>query len=173
MDTSAPALAALRSIRNIGIIAHIDAGKTTTTERILYYTGEIHRMGDVDKGSTTTDYLDEERERGITIVAAAITCRWKDADGKPIGSLAREWGCDPSTATWLVDRLERSGLAERIASPGDRRVKLVRATEKGTATKSDLQAAYHRPPAEIAKLSSSDLDALIRICGKLNAADRG
>jgi elongation factor G len=74
----------LRSIRNIGIIAHIDAGKTTTTERILYYTGEIHRMGDVDKGSTTTDYLEEERERGITIVAAAITCRWKDAEGRPI-----------------------------------------------------------------------------------------
>src|SRR6516162_1669277 len=74
----------LRSIRNIGIIAHIDAGKTTTTERILYYTGEIHRMGDVDKGNTTTDYLDEERERGITIVAAAITCSWKDALGRPI-----------------------------------------------------------------------------------------
>jgi elongation factor G len=74
----------LQSIRNIGIIAHIDAGKTTTTERILYYTGEIHRMGDVDKGSTTTDYLDEERERGITIVAAAITCHWNDAAGRPI-----------------------------------------------------------------------------------------
>ncbi len=74
----------LASIRNIGIIAHIDAGKTTTTERILFYTGEIHRMGDVDKGNTTTDYLEEERERGITIVAAAITCRWKDAAGKPI-----------------------------------------------------------------------------------------
>src|SRR6188472_3901632 len=68
----------LRSIRNIGIIAHIDAGKTSTTERILYYTGETHRMGDVDKGNTVTDYLPEERERGITIVAAAITCRWKD-----------------------------------------------------------------------------------------------
>ena len=84
MDTSDPAQSDLRSIRNIGIIAHIDAGKTTTTERILYYTGEIHRMGDVDKGSTTTDYLEEERERGITIVAAAITCHWKDRAGQPI-----------------------------------------------------------------------------------------
>ncbi|WP_449045624.1 MarR family winged helix-turn-helix transcriptional regulator [Paracoccus versutus] len=90
-----------------------------------------------------------------------------DADGKPIGVLAREWGCDPSTATWLVDRLERSGLADRVALPSDRRVKLVRATEKGSATKDDLQAAYYRPPAEIAKLSPSDLDALIRICRKL------
>jgi len=81
MDTDAPPLT---SIRNIGIIAHIDAGKTTTTERILYYAGEVHRMGDVDKGNTTTDYLEEERERGITIVAAAITCKWKDAQGRPI-----------------------------------------------------------------------------------------
>jgi elongation factor G len=81
---SEPDLTELRRIRNIGIIAHIDAGKTTTTERILYYTGEIHRMGDVDKGNTTTDYLDEERERGITIVAAAITCKWHDAAGQPI-----------------------------------------------------------------------------------------
>src|SRR4051794_5767324 len=84
MDATDPALDPLKSIRNIGIIAHIDAGKTTTTERVLYYTGEIHRMGDVDKGSTTTDYLEEERERGITIVAAAITCHWKDPGGQPI-----------------------------------------------------------------------------------------
>ena len=83
MDSDPPH-SELASIRNIGIIAHIDAGKTTTTERVLYYTGSIHRMGDVDKGNTTTDYLPEERERGITIVAAAITCRWKDAQGQPI-----------------------------------------------------------------------------------------
>ncbi len=83
MDSD-PAHPDLQAIRNIGIIAHIDAGKTTTTERVLYYTGEIHRMGDVNKGNTTTDYLAEERERGITIVAAAITCHWKDVEGRPI-----------------------------------------------------------------------------------------
>lgn len=90
-----------------------------------------------------------------------------DAAGKPIGALAREWGCDPSTATWLVDRLERLGLANRIASSSDRRVKLVRLTEKGMATKNDLQEAYHLPPAEMAKLSPGDLDELIHICRKL------
>ena len=67
----------LRRIRNIGIVAHIDAGKTTTTERILYYTGRSHKIGEVHDGAAVTDYMAQERERGITITAAAVTCEWK------------------------------------------------------------------------------------------------
>ncbi len=70
--------APLEKYRNIGIIAHIDAGKTTTTERILFYTGVIHKMGTVDEGNTTTDWMPQEKERGITITAANITTFWKD-----------------------------------------------------------------------------------------------
>ncbi|HSM24599.1 MAG TPA: elongation factor G [Anaerolineaceae bacterium] len=68
----------LERVRNIGIIAHIDAGKTTTTERILYYTGKTYRIGNVDEGTTVTDWMAQERERGITIVSAAVTAEWKN-----------------------------------------------------------------------------------------------
>ena len=68
----------LEKTRNIGIMAHIDAGKTTTTERILFYTGVVHRMGEVHEGNTVMDWMDQERERGITITSAAITTVWKD-----------------------------------------------------------------------------------------------
>ena len=68
----------LERYRNIGIIAHIDAGKTTTTERILFYTGRTYRIGSVDDGTTVTDWMEQERERGITIVSAAVTAFWKD-----------------------------------------------------------------------------------------------
>src|SRR4051812_36695184 len=79
----------LERVRNFGIIAHIDAGKTTTSERVLFYTGMTHKIGEVHEGETVTDWMEQERERGITITAAAITCFWnptyvpKKADGKP------------------------------------------------------------------------------------------
>ena len=68
----------ISKLRNIGVIAHIDAGKTTTTERILFYTGKIHRMGEVDQGSAQMDWMPQEQQRGITITSAATTCIWKD-----------------------------------------------------------------------------------------------
>ena len=64
--------------RNIGIMAHIDAGKTTTTERILYYTGKSYKIGEVHEGGATMDWMEQEQERGITITSAATTCSWKD-----------------------------------------------------------------------------------------------
>jgi elongation factor G len=69
---------ALDKTRNIGIAAHIDAGKTTTTERILFYTGKVHRIGEVHDGAATMDWMVQEQERGITITSAATTCFWND-----------------------------------------------------------------------------------------------
>jgi len=68
----------LAKTRNIGIMAHIDAGKTTTTERILYYTGRTYKIGEVHEGGTVMDWMIQEQERGITITSAATTCRWRD-----------------------------------------------------------------------------------------------
>jgi elongation factor G len=68
----------IERVRNIGIMAHIDAGKTTTTERMLFYTGMTYKMGDVDDGTAVMDWMVQEQERGITITSAATTCTWRD-----------------------------------------------------------------------------------------------
>src|SRR5881227_3816418 len=76
--------AMLDKLRNIGIIAHVDAGKTTTTERVLYFSGSKHKVGDVDDGDTTTDFDPLERQKGITINSAAVSIDWADRQGNPI-----------------------------------------------------------------------------------------
>jgi len=83
---------AMERTRNIGIAAHIDAGKTTTTERILFYTGLIHKIGDVDDGNTVTDWMEQEKERGITITSAAVTCFWKQRKEDDIFKLYSDIG---------------------------------------------------------------------------------
>ena len=87
--------------------------------------------------------------------------------GRSMRSLADAWGCDPSNATWIVDRLEKLGLAKRRAVPHDRRVKLVALTRKGLRTRSALMRAFHRPPDELTALDVEDLQTLERILSKL------
>jgi elongation factor G len=81
----------LEKVRNFGIVAHVDAGKTTTSERVLFYTGSQHKIGEVHEGETTTDWMEQERERGITITAAAITCFWTKSQEKDKKDMAKKY----------------------------------------------------------------------------------
>jgi DNA-binding MarR family transcriptional regulator len=92
------------------------------------------------------------------------------AQGKPMRALAQAWGTDASAATWVVDRLERKGLAERRALPGDRRVKLVVLTPLGVQTRDEILRAFHEPPAELLALSRAELESMGEVLGKLAAA---
>ncbi len=117
----------LEKIRNMGIIAHIDAGKTTTSERILFYTGVNHKVGEVHDGAATMDWMEQERERGITITSAATTCFWKeyqlnliDTPGhvdftaeveqsyESAGRRRRSPGCSPGCRSPIRDRVAAS-----------------------------------------------------------------
>src|SRR3989344_4705465 len=98
----------LEKVRNIGIIAHIDAGKTTTTERVLFYTGVSHKIGEVHEGDTVTDWMEQERERGITITSAAVTCFWT-----PTYALT-----DPSTSSGQTDKASLKHRFNIIDTPG-------------------------------------------------------
>ena len=89
----------LNLTRNFGIMAHIDAGKTTTTERILYYTGKTHKIGEVHDGAATMDWMVQEQERGVTITAAATTCFWKYPGGASDGKEYRFQIIDASNNT--------------------------------------------------------------------------
>lgn len=90
-----------------------------------------------------------------------------DAEGRPIGELARQFNSDPSNTTWVVDRLEKAGYVERRPSPADRRVKLVALTARGIETRDALLAEFRLPPPGLAALPAADLEALHRIFGKL------
>jgi DNA-binding MarR family transcriptional regulator len=106
-------------------------------------------------------------QRGLTPNDARALASLEVEAGRPMRTLAEAWECDPSYATWIVDRLEGLALAERRADPRDRRVKLVALTAKGLRTRTQLQAEFHRPPAVFDALDREDLEALERILAKL------
>lgn len=123
-------------------------------------------MFDVLMASTAT--------RGRSLVARGLTpndarALWSLSleERRPIGTLSEEWECDPSNATFIIDRLERAGLAERRESATDRRVKLVGLTAKGARIKEELMAEYRIPPAQVLQLGEADLLALIEIFKKI------
>ena len=108
--------------------------------------------------------------RGLTPNDARALSSLNRDEGRPIGKLARAWGCDPSNATFIIRRLEQGGLAERRTMPGDGRVKLVALTARGEKVRKELLAEFHEPPPELLGLASCDLEALAEILKQLRPA---
>jgi DNA-binding MarR family transcriptional regulator len=106
-------------------------------------------------------------QRGLTPNDARALWSLSAEERCPIGSLAQAWECDPSNATFIIDRLERAGLAERRENPADRRVKLIGLTAKGARLKEELMAEYRIPPPELQQLGEADLRTLIEVFGKI------
>jgi DNA-binding MarR family transcriptional regulator len=107
------------------------------------------------------------QRRGLTPNDARALWSLDAREGRPIGSLSRQWACDPANATFIIDRLERSGLARRTLSKTDRRIKLVTLTRKGAATKTQLLREYHAPPRELSALDAQELATLLSLVEKL------
>ena len=128
----------LERVRNIGVIAHIDAGKTTVTDRILFHTGRTHRLGSVDSGTTVTDWMEQERERGITITAAATTASWRDHQINIIDTPGHV------DFTVEVERSLPSGNWTTAAAAPRRRRMLSTAREKSAPTRSILLMKHSR-----------------------------
>jgi DNA-binding MarR family transcriptional regulator len=116
---------------------------------------------------TSPDRTKSLARRGLTPNDARALSALDVEDGRTMRSLAEMWGCDASNATWVVDRLEKFGLARRYTASHDRRVKLVVLTPKGERTRAELMEEFHRPPADLLALDRSDLEALQRLLQKL------
>jgi DNA-binding MarR family transcriptional regulator len=119
--------------------------------------------------ATSPDRARMLERRGLTPNDARALWSLEPGDGRPIGSLAREWGCDPANATFIIGRLETAGLARRSEGAHDRRVKLVALTRNGAAIKQALLRAYRKPPPGVGRLARTELAELIAIFEKLVA----
>jgi DNA-binding MarR family transcriptional regulator len=122
--------------------------------------------------ATTAERVAVLERLGLTPAESRALTSLDAKGGRSMRSLAEEWGCDPSNATWLVDRLERQGLATRVAREGDRRVKAVLLTPKGKRVRRNLVDALYTPPADLVALSLRDLDALRLAAAKLPSRRR-
>ncbi len=119
--------------------------------------------------ATSPSREDALARRGLTANDARGLWSLSQEEGRPLGSLAREWGCDPSNVTFIVDRLVRAGLASRTESEADRRIKLIALTEKGARIRQELLTEYHTPPEGVFRLSLRDLETLEPVLTRLVA----